>query len=184
MLSTKSSKISPTKSSIADNVAPKLKDFFKKKESLFSHKDLDHSQQTSVHSKKVIDGNDNDNADFQNEPSSTVATVSCGRIKFEGIEVKPDAPTDLICEECERQYCKFFCLECNQGKKKYPRIKRILLTLKVFCAKCANLCHPKSYGGSIMHPHETKGWIRYNIFFIYFNILYYKGQFKSETRVE
>lgn len=56
-------------------------------------------------------------------------TVLCGRIRFEGVEVKDAKPIELICEECEKVYSVIFCKACNQ----------------VYCMRCAGLCHQVSY---------------------------------------
>lgn len=70
-------------------------------------------------------------------------SMNCGIIQFKDIVIPPSAPTDLICEECEKAMSTLHCNRCRQ----------------VFCMKCAESCHPKPYGKEY-HPHEQDGNIR------------------------
>jgi hypothetical protein len=70
--------------------------------------------------------------------------VTCGRIRFEGIVAEPEAPTDLICEECENRFASLKCEICDQ----------------VFCSKCAQLCHMIEEEGETKHPHEKEFAVR------------------------
>lgn len=71
-------------------------------------------------------------------------TMKCGRVRFENMKVPPGAPANLICEECEKAYSILRCDACDQ----------------VMCAKCADLCHPRSVRGTKVHDHEAKDKIR------------------------
>jgi hypothetical protein len=70
--------------------------------------------------------------------------VTCGRIRFEGIVAAPEAPTDLICEECEHRFATICCELCEQ----------------VFCHKCIALCHMLEDASEVMHPHEREEAVR------------------------
>ena len=82
-----------------------------------------------------------DNVEEENKPKTI--TMNCGMIKFQDIIIPPSAPTDLICEECEKSIAVLSCNRCKQ----------------LFCMNCAESCHPKPYGKE-HHPHEEDGNIR------------------------
>lgn len=75
---------------------------------------------------------------------SPTKSVKEEKRKFGDLIIAPDPPTDLYCEECEKQFSSFFCSECDQ----------------VFCRACADLCHPREYGGKLPHYHEVNQYIR------------------------
>lgn len=69
-----------------------------------------------------------------------------GGIRFaEAVVVAgPEAPKDLICEECEKAFSSHFCSLCDQ----------------VFCSKCLGLCHQRANLGRELHEHEVEDAIR------------------------
>jgi hypothetical protein len=71
-------------------------------------------------------------------------TKNCGRIQFGEVVIPPNAPKDLICEECEKAYSVYYCIRCVQ----------------VFCYTCCDLCHPRISANDTMHEHEANGLIR------------------------
>lgn len=77
-------------------------------------------------------------------PEIKVEDQFCGRIRFTDIPLPLNAPTDLICEECEDRIASFYCAGCKE----------------VFCPKCADFCHPRISAQVLMHEHEKSGWIR------------------------
>ena len=92
--------------SIIDNVAPTIGDFFLKPKTQFQKSELDKKDQNTLEYFERI-----------NEEKSLTeqrVTVQSGRIRFENVILPPDAPKDLICEECETALSSFFCLECSQ----------------------------------------------------------------------
>ena len=44
----------------------------------------------------------------------TVKTVRVGAIKFQNIPIPKSAPTDLVCEECEKAMAVLFCRRCDE----------------------------------------------------------------------
>jgi hypothetical protein len=65
-------------------------------------------------------------------------TKTTGRIKFEGMIADDEAPTTIICEECETVYATTCCEICDQ----------------VFCSKCASLTHISEDLDNPLHEHE------------------------------
>eukprot|EP01038_Epipyxis_sp_PR26KG_P004857 gene4857-6807_t len=113
----------------------------KKQISLFNNSSLPSNAELS-HEELAKNANKDEND--QSQPDVKIVTKFTGRIKFEGIALEPEAPKTLICEECEKAYAKLYCRGCEQ----------------VFCERCADLCHPRAWGGSILHEHEINEWIR------------------------
>ncbi len=93
---------------------------------------------------KKIDGKEESVVEEGKDPPVKTATVKTGRIQFAGIVLPPEAPTDLICEECERENAIYYCGAC----------------VEVFCFKCCDLCHPRISANDLMHQHEKDGRIR------------------------
>lgn len=71
-------------------------------------------------------------------------TIMVNRISFQRRPDSPDPPKDLICEECEKFFAVLYCSGCQE----------------VFCERCADLCHPREYGNSVLHQHEVDDRIR------------------------
>jgi len=44
----------------------------------------------------------------------SVKTVRVGAIKFQNIPIPKSAPTDLLCEECEKTAAVLFCRRCDE----------------------------------------------------------------------
>lgn len=123
------------RTSILDGIAPTLSQLLNtKKESLFTKESRTVTFDDVSQTRDVVEEND--------EP--TVISVMCGRIKFAGIVVPPDAPKDLICEECEKAFSVYYCNACQQLQ----------------CESCADMVHPKDYGGALLHAHEVNDRIR------------------------
>ena len=80
----------------------------------------------------------------QAEPEIRTATKTSGRIQFANVTIPPDAPKDLICEECEKRFAVYHCHGCRQ----------------IFCYDCADLCHPRVSANTLQHEHEANGYIR------------------------
>lgn len=84
------------------------------------------------------------------EQSSVMKKLQHGRIHFEESVpnsddiIAPGAPTDLLCEECEKEYSVVYCEACAQ----------------VFCPKCVLLVHPRTNLNQELHPHEYGDIIR------------------------
>lgn len=45
---------------------------------------------------------------------TTVKTVRVGAVKFQNIPIPKSAPTDLVCEECEKAMAVLFCRRCDE----------------------------------------------------------------------
>lgn len=88
--------------------------------------------------------NPNKDAKDESADEAKVEDRFCGTIRFTDIPIPLSAPTDLICEECEKGNAKYYCAGCKQ----------------MFCRKCVDLCHPRICAEELMHEHEKNGWIR------------------------
>lgn len=51
---------------------------------------------------------------FASSGAGESRTVQCGRVQFDNIPIPPDAPKDLVCEECEKEFSVFKCTACDQ----------------------------------------------------------------------
>ena len=86
-----------------------------------------------------------DQADLEAlEKTKVKANAPTGRIRFEGIVAEDKKAPELLCEECEKVFSVVRCQGCDQ----------------LFCSSCADLCHQRSEGGKVLHPHEVYNYIR------------------------